>query len=83
MNTLAALSPSRCWNMKLPAVGSSVDFIVHECQFRVTRPRRDVYCLAAVPNGQRARFGTATEIRDDIDHVFLTGRLPGQDGARW
>lgn len=81
--TLEPLSASRCWNLKLPPVGASTDFIVHDCHFRVTRPRSGVYCLATVPSGPRARFGTAKEIREDIDHAFLTGRLAGPDGARW
>ena len=66
----------------LPHLGTSREFVVNDTTFRVTNCRPTVFCLGTVPPGYRARFGTAAEILDDIDHVSQFGVLPGGDRGR-
>ena len=66
--------------MKLPDhVGSSVSFMVQDHQFIVKKINRAEFCLF---DGKRTRFGNRRQIRADIDHCILTGKLPAfQSGS--
>jgi hypothetical protein len=41
------------------------------------------FVLAADANTERARWGTAREIRQDIGHFLEYGTLPPASGPRW
>lgn len=61
----------------IPAVGKWKEFEVAGHTFRVTRPRKNVCCLARVnPKGERARFGTVPQIRRDIAYTIENENLP-------
>ncbi len=49
----------------------------------VVRVRKAEYCLHAHANKDRARWGTAAEIAEDIAHIETHGVLPKANGGRW
>jgi len=51
--------------------------------FSVTRHSRTSWVLFDSRNRERARWGTAVQIAEDIRHVDQHGTLPPPSGARW
>lgn len=68
----------------LPAkVGDSIDFKAHGKVWYCKRLNLNTWFLAAFreTGSERARFGDALDIRDDIAHIFATGCLPQSKSA--
>lgn len=61
------------------ALGARVE-VLHG---QVTRVRPREYCLHHEHGGERARWGTAEEIAQDIAYLAETGVLPPAQGGRW
>lgn len=49
----------------------------------VVRVKPREYCLHPAKGGERARWGTAKEIAEDIAYLAETGVLPPAQGGRW
>jgi hypothetical protein len=64
-------------------VGEFKHFEAHGRTFRVRRLRQGVYHLSADNTKERSRFGSRSQIIEDVKVAVEYGVLPGPAGPRW
>lgn len=64
-------------------VGVTEAFTARDRTFEVKRVNHDTWHLRDVNVSTRSRFGTLSEIREDVANVLETGALPPPSGGRW
>lgn len=57
------------------SIGSTKVFFARGTEFRVKRLRKTTWCLST-PGVEQLRFGTRTDILQDIEHAMDYGVLP-------
>ena len=65
---------------------SESETFVHESSGVIATMKRKAsgcYVLDASNSPCRSRYGTLAEIRADLAHFMVCGRLPQPDGPRW
>lgn len=69
---------------KMPRViGDTHEFHAHGRAFQVKRLRANVWHMRDTAISSRSRFGTYTEIAEDVARAMESGHLPSANARTW